>query len=77
MDVMWMEEKLTATPFWEHPDVKGVLWESHDVAEYVGNRGRQEGACAEEQERTVEAKEARIRELEYCGAVWTVSDQAA
>ena len=76
MDVMWME-KLTAAPFREHPDVKGILRESHDVAEYVGYRGRQEGACAEEQERAVEAKEARVRELEHCGAVWTVSDQAA
>ena len=48
VDVMWMEEKLTATPFREHPDVKGVLWESHDVAEYVREDRRQERTRPEE-----------------------------
>lgn len=62
-------EWLTAAPRREQSYVKAVLREAHDIAEYMGYCRGKEGACAEEQERAVEAEEACVHELRHCRAV--------
>ena len=64
VDMGWWET-LTAAPVREQSYVKAVLREAHDIAEYVGYRRWQEGACAEEQVRAVEAKQACVHELRH------------
>ncbi len=69
----WVEmgwwDMLTVAPPREHPYVKTVLREAHDIAEYVGYRWGKEGACPEEQERAVEAEEACVHELRHYRAI--------
>ena len=60
-------KSLTAAPLWERLHVRPVLGQTHDVAEDVRDRRREQRSRAQEEVRAVEAEQASVSQLEHWG----------